>query len=321
MTKLKPLLNEVDIVGRVKEIDLKEGETKKGEENISGTVTISVKEKVDGGIRNHDIKVRVYSNKFKRDGNINGLFTGYKTVMDEYKAIKDVSDKNEADLVHVQGNLELNEFIGKDGAKHSTNRVLAKFFRRIDVDRLKKLKGPKAVVRVEALVSGIIDKVGDDGLPTGDLKLKGMNVDYFGELKDTSEPIVPFEAHVPSRIADVMQNLYDVNDTGKFTLKINNYAQEVDQDELEEVTGFGDTEELRKVKRSFVNNLEVVGGTEPYGEPKALDEEQIKEVKQWRQKALSTLEDGFVPQEKKSENAFGDVPLDAQDFDDDDLDF
>ena len=104
-TSLKPLLNEVDVIGRVKEINLETGETLKGKENIKGNVIISVQEKVGEEVRLHDIRVRVYSNKFKRDGNINGLYTGYETVMNEYKSIAEVGNKEDADLVHVQGSL------------------------------------------------------------------------------------------------------------------------------------------------------------------------------------------------------------------------
>ena len=304
-TSLKPLLNEVDVIGRVKEINLETGETLKGKENIKGNVIISVQEKVGEEVRLHDIRVRVYSNKFKRDGNINGLYTGYETVMNEYKSIAEVGNKEDADLVHVQGSLELNEFVGRDGAKHSSVQVNARFFNRITPEDVKKRKGPKAIAKVEAVVENIKDELDTDGLPSGGKKLSAFNVDYFGQLNENSQPIVPFEAVVPEALADAFSDLYDTNDTGKFTLKINNYAEEAQVEDVEEVSGFGNTEELKKVKRNFVNNLEVIGGTESYTEPKAYDEEQIEEAKQWRKKALDKLESPYVPTETPSNNAFG----------------
>ena len=96
-TTLKALKNTVDVIGRVKEVNLELGIT--------------------------------------RDGNINGLYTGYETVMNEYKSISDVGDKKEADLVHVQGSLELNEYISQDGTKRSSNQVSGKFFNRIKIGR------------------------------------------------------------------------------------------------------------------------------------------------------------------------------------------
>lgn len=304
-TTLKALKNTVDVIGRVKEVNLELGTTRDGKENIKGNVVVLVEENVNGEARSHDIRVRVYSNKFKRDGNINGLYTGYETVMNEYKSIADVGDKKEADLVHVQGSLELNEYISQDGTKRSSNQVNAKFFNRITTEDVKKRRGPKAVATVEAVVEGIKDDLDQDGLPSGSKKLSAFNVDFFGELRENSKPIIPFEAIVPENLADAFDDLYDTGDTGKFSLKINNYAEEATEEDVQEVSGFGSTEGLSEVKRNFVNNLEVIGGTEAYQEPRAYNDEQIEEAKQFRQKAIDSLESGYVPQETKSDNAFG----------------
>ena len=327
-TTLKALKNTVDVIGRVKEVNLELGTTRDGKENIKGNVVVLVEESVNGETRSHDIRVRVYSNKFKRDGNINGLYTGYETVMNEYKSIADVGDKKEADLVHVQGSLELNEYISQDGTKRSSNQVSGKFFNRITTDDVKKRRGPKAVATVEAVVEGVKDELDQDGLPSGNKKLSAFNVDFFGELRENSKPIIPFEAIVPENLADAFDDLYDTGDTGKFTLKINNYAEEAKEEDVEEVSGFGNTEELQQVKRNFVNNLEVIGGTEAYQEPRAYNDEQIEEAKQFRQKAIDSLESGYVPQETKSGNAFGqgattEKPASEEDIDEaiDDLDF
>ena len=327
-TTLKALKNTVDVIGRVKEVNLELGTTRDGKENIKGNVVVLVEESVNGETRSHDIRVRVYSNKFKRDGNINGLYTGYETVMNEYKSIADVGDKKEADLVHVQGSLELNEYISQDGTKRSSNQVSGKFFNRITTDDVKKRRGPKAVATIEAVVEGIKDELDQDGLPSGNKKLSAFNVDFFGELRENSKPVIPFEAIVPENLADAFDDLYDTGDTGKFSLKINNYAEEATEEDVQEVSGFGSTEGLSEVKRNFVNNLEVIGGTEAYQEPRAYNDEQIEEAKQFRQKAIDALESGYVPQETKSDNAFGqgattEKPVSEEDIDEaiDDLDF
>ena len=248
--------------------------------------------------------------------------------MNEYKSIADVGDKKEADLVHVQGSLELNEYISQDGTKRSSNQVSGKFFNRITTDDVKKRRGPKAVATVEAVVEGIKDELDQDGLPSGNKKLSAFNVDFFGELRENSKPVIPFEAIVPENLADAFDDLYDTGDTGKFSLKINNYAEEATEEDVQEVSGFGSTEGLSEVKRNFVNNLEVIGGTEAYQEPRAYNDEQIEEAKQFRQKAIDALESGYVPQETKSDNAFGqgattEKPVSEEDIDEaiDDLDF
>ena len=305
-SNLKALKNTVDVIGRVKEVNLELGTTRDGKENIKGNVVVLVEENVNGELRSHDIRVRVYSNKFKRDGNINGLYTGYETVMNEYKSIADVGDKKEADLVHVQGLLELNEYISQDGTKRSSNQVSGKFFKRITTDEVKRGRGPKAVATVEAVVEGIKDDLDSDGLPSGKKILKGFNVDFFGELRENSKPIIPFEAVVEENLADAFENLYDVGDTGKFSMKIENYAKDASEDDIEEqVSGFGSTEGLQDVKKEFVNQLNVIGGTEPFSNGQEYDEEQILEAKEWRKKALDKLEESYVPTETPSNNAFG----------------
>src|SRR5699024_1658193 len=64
-TTLKALKNTVDVIGRVKEVNLELGTTRDGKENIKGNVVVLVEESVNGETRSHDIRVRVYSNKFK----------------------------------------------------------------------------------------------------------------------------------------------------------------------------------------------------------------------------------------------------------------
>lgn len=333
-TTLKPLLNEATVIGRLKEVNLELGETQNGKENIKGNVIVLVKEKdkKTGEIREHDIRVRVYSNKYKKDGKENGLYKGYEKVLNEYKSIAETGDKDEADLVRVNGSIELNEYIGQDGATHRHNNISGKFFHRITPDKVKKERGPIAKVKVQGVVTGIKDITGEDGLPTGEKRLEFYNVDFYGKLQDNAKPIIPIEAIIPEDIAEKFEELYDVGDTGQFTLKVNNYAEEVDEEELqEEVDGFGDTEDLVDVKTRFVNNLEVVGGSLPFDNGREYDEEQIEEAKQWRKKALDDLEDGYTPTATpKDDNAFGedskedsskDKSDDISDADMDDLDF
>src|SRR5699024_4489304 len=137
---------------------------------------------------------------------------------------------------------------------------------------------------------------------------------------------------VPESLADAFDGLYDVGDTGKFTLKINNYAEEASAEEVEEeVSGFGNTEELKDVKRNFVNNLEVIGGTEAYNNDREYDDERLKEAKEWRQKALDKLEERCLRSSTRSDNAFGEgskkeevkeVKVDDEDLEDlSELDF
>lgn len=298
---LKALKNEVTVIGRLKSINLEEDKDRNDNERIKGDVIVQVKE----ADKEHDIRLDVYSRKYKQDGTMNGLYEGFKKVQDEYKSIEDVEDPKESDLVKVQGELGLREYISQDGKHVKFNNLRAKFFNRVDKDQVKRERGPKAVVNVEVVIDKFKDVLDSDGLPTGEKKVDAFNVDFFGKKPmDRSKPIIPIEALLEEDLADTFENLYNMGDTGKLTLKINNYAEEVEEEEVEEeVSGFGITEELEeKVSKRFVNNLQIIGGTEAYDNGREYDEDMIKEAKQWRQKALDELESGYVPQDK---NAFG----------------
>src|SRR5699024_9414173 len=188
------------------------------------------------------------------------------------------------------------EYISQDGTKRSSNQVSGKFFNRITTDDVKKRRGPKAVATITGVVESIKDDLDSDGLPSGKKILKGFNVDFFGELRENSKPIIPFEAVVEENLADAFENLYDVGDTDKLSMKIENYAKDASEDDIEEqVSGFGSTEGLQNV----------IGGTESFSNGQEYDEEQILEAKEWRKKALDKLEESYVPSDVPSDNAFG----------------
>ena len=112
---------------------------------------------------------------------------------------------------------------------------------------------------------------------------------------------------VDESLADVLEGMYDKGDTGKFTIKVNNYAveEEIEEDIQEGITGFGNTDELENDKNvtRFESNYEITGGTEPYMDDKAYDDEALEELNKWKELAKKNLEEGYVPQDKQT-NAF-----------------
>lgn len=334
-TTLKALKQEVNVIGRIHTINLTEDEDNKGNERIRGYVSVLVKEKIDGEVREHEIRLNVYSRKFTNAGKENGLYKGYKTVLDEYKSIAETGNEKEADLVHVTGSIGFNEYISDSGKHEKSNRISARFFNRITPENAKKLKGPKATAVVEMVVDKFKDELDSEGLPTGNVIVKGYTVDFFGDLRENSKPIIPIEAWVKEGMADKLKELYEEGSTGKLTLKINNYAKEPSEDEVDEIEddmgSFGEAEDISNVTVEFVNNLEIIGGRAPYDNGKAYTEEQQKEAKEWREKAIQSLEGDYVPndkigfdepEEKKEEPKKTELKEDdLPDFDAEELDF
>lgn len=303
---LVALKNEVTVIGRLKEMNLEAKENKKGVECIMGEVVILVEEKLkDGTVRPHDIRARFYSNKFNKKGEISGLYTRYKKLIDNGVPMTAVETKQEASLVSLQGSLGLREYIPENGTIQRFNNVEGKFIEIISKEDVVKRKGPRAVAVVEGYVKSIKEEVDSEGLPTERLELNLHNVDFFGDNPNPDyDVVIPIKAIVPEHLTGAFEGLYDVNETGKFTLKINNYAVEAEEEEIEqEVAGFGQTDELKeRVSVTYENSLEVVGGTEPYNNGREYDEEQIEQAEQFRKIALERLEEGYSP---TSDNAFG----------------
>ena len=325
MAQLTKLKNEVEIFGRVKDINLEETTNRKGVDCIKGSVTVLVRESKE---KVHDIKVDVYSNKFKANGDENGLYKGYLKVKDTYASIKETGSEKEATFVRVTGEIGHREFITEQGKHVKYNNVRARFFNHIEPENIKSevgKKGPRAVAVVETVIQTIKDKLDADGLPSGDLVVNGFTVDFFGnEPNPNFSPVTPlFDMVVKEGIADAFQGMYEEKDTAKLTLKINNYAEDAEEDDEEEVeTGFGEQEDFGSVKKTFVNNVEIIGGAPAMVNGKEYDEEQIALVDKIRKEELASLEDGYVPSTTSEANVgFGTSETTKKEsLSDDDLD-
>ena len=218
--------------------------------------------------------------------------------------------------------------ITEQGKHVKYNNVRAKFFNHIEPENIKQevgKKGPRAVAVVETVIQSIKDKLDTDGLPSGDLVVNGFTVDFFGnEPNPNFSPVTPlFDMVVKEGIADAFQDMYEEKDTAKLTLKINNYAEDAEEDDEEELeTGFGEQEDFGSVKKTFVNNVEIIGGAPAMVNGKEYDDEQIALVDKIRKEELASLEDGYVPSTTSEANVgFGtNETTKKESLSDDDLD-
>lgn len=271
MTELREMINNVEVVGTIKDIDLRLGVSAAGKEYIAGRVDVEVREKDKINV----ITVRVFSLKLKKDGNENGLYKGYKTVMDEY---------NTGDKVRITGSLRLEEYYTQQGSLTSYNSVNALFFNRVDEGQDFK---PKALATIEMVVEGFEQELDKEQLPSGRLEVEGFSVGYNGT-------VIPLRNMVISeQLGETFKSMYYPGTTGKITLKINNYA-EVEEEEQQEdnATGFGSTERVEaNVVTNFVNNLEIIGGDLPYNDGvKEYTPEMIEQAKKNRALVVQELQ-------------------------------
>ena len=103
---LKKQKNEATVIGRLKEVELEEINGREGRVFLKGHATVEVKEKD----KTHNIRVQIFENKYKRDGNVSALYTGAKKLTDEYVSIANAEEGQEATLVKITGELDHREY-------------------------------------------------------------------------------------------------------------------------------------------------------------------------------------------------------------------
>lgn len=272
--ELRQLANNVEIIGTLKSIDLEEQVSKKGNPYVKGHLI--VQSKIDDKI--NASKVEVFIMKSSK------LYKGVKTVMDEYKALDSVNDPNEADRIRVNGEITLNEYTNSQGELVSYNQIKGVFFNRVKPEDQAE---DKAIASLELVVEGFDPIMNESDLPTGDYEVRAFNVAY-------GPTVVPIQNMIiGSDLAEPMMGLYSENSTGRLTVQLNNYAVVSEEEVVEQAPshGFGSSETVEgsSTVKTYVNNIEVIGGDLPFMPDSAFTEEEIETAQKIRNLALQSL--------------------------------
>lgn len=270
--KLPQLSNTVEIVGTLKAMDLKvlEGKVSK-KKYVKGKVTVVSK----SGNRVHEHVIEIFQMEKNKKGEVTKLFKGIQTMMAEYKSIDTHGEA--ADRIKVTGEVDINEYYGKDDELKSFNQIKGVFFNRLDETTD---QPDKAVASVEVVVKSFSIHADQE---TGEILHHNVNAFTIGY----NEKIIPFKrAIVSDQLADAMQSLYTDGSTGRLTFTINNYVEKVEKEVETQATtthGFGaeSTIEETRVFDKYVSNYEITGGDVPFEEgegSKALTAEQIADA-------------------------------------------
>jgi hypothetical protein len=198
------------------------------------------------------------------------LYKGIQTMMNEYKSVDAVGEQD-ADRIKVTGEVELEEYYGKDDTLKSFNKIKGVFFNRLDESTD---QPDKAIASIETVVKSFapVDVEGE----ILHYAVNCFTVGYGEKVVELKKVIVN------NQMADAMQNLYESGSTGRLTFNLNNYVEKIEKEVAEEPVsmshGFGSEEkvEASRVFDKFVNNYEITGGDLPFEEPKALTVEQIQ---------------------------------------------
>lgn len=290
MTTLNELKRELEVVGKVKELQrFREGVSKKsGKRYMAYTLVIQIKNPKTGTV--DDVRVEFFS----MEGS--SPYTSQLKFYNEGKTIADTSEE-EADVVSIKGRLELEEYVNKNGNHVVFNKLQGAFIHRLNKDE-QEYNGakPRAVANVETVITEIKDKLDDDDLPTGDKLLNGFTVGYKEDI------IVIEDAIVPKQLAEDFSKFYKEGQTAMLTYQfINRVIKEEKAEEVDDapVAAFGAVADIDSGKSftSFDKRTLVVGGLPPYDDYLALTDEEIKQ-------ALSIRK----AKEKEVANSHYDVP-------------
>ena len=270
---LRILSNTVEVIGTLKSknLEIKTAKTS-GKKYMSGQITVLSKS--DNKVNEHRVNVFMMESS--------KLFKGIETVKNEYKSIEEVGEE-EADRIRVTGELDFNQYYNREGKLVEFNEIKGVFFNRVDnLDESE----DRAIATIDTVVEGFIDKMDQDGLPTGEKEIKGFSVGWGNNVIQLKDTIVKKE------LAEAMQNLYQPGSTGQLTFKLNNYVEVEEQEEEVSVShGFGSQEVVGNlVAKNFVNNIEVIGGQVPYLGSIEYTQEEIEQAHKVNKLNLQTLQ-------------------------------
>ena len=272
--ELKEALNEVNIVGFVKEKNLEIKKDDKGVTYITGTIDIQTD-------KNSSHKVSVYSKEFKSNGEPNKVYTGLIPVMNEYvskaQLLKEHPDMTpieaeaQATKVRVSGKISRMEYY-RNGELISYPQITANFFSRVDEDKYQ----PKAEFDIVMYYDKIVPEIKGDE-ETGRVKVSG----YIAQFNGT---VIPVEFVADEDTAEYILNNFETKRTGEIWGDLISTAIT----KVEKKNGFG--KDMTKSRTTYVNEMLITGGDDQLDEddPKAFKVSDIKN-------ACTTRETEYLP--------------------------
>lgn len=274
MVELREGSNNVEIIGTVKKVKLEEKVSKNGKGLITGEVIVEVKEPSLNRVNN--IKVKLFQMKHKKDGSINGIFKGYKTVQEEW---------NPGDRCRINGSIDLNRYFNGQGQLVEFNEVKGLFCNRLEGEDAN--RPDKAIATVDMIVRGITSELDADGIPTENLEVDAMSIAYGPKVVMLKNLIIGKD------LGPQFQQMYTPGTTGKITFKINNYAEVTKEAAVpqENQLGFGVADRVEdNVVTDYHSSFEIIGGDLPYNDGvNEYTQEQIAEAERLDQLAIQTL--------------------------------
>ena len=244
---LKQAFNQIHIVGRLNEIDLKEKDSQKDNRHfISGKVNFLVEQNVGGQMETEVIPVSVFAFEKTNAGKPNPAYKNAHDLMTTGTSVAATGDATKADVYELSGGrISENNFLAQDGTMTSYPVINGSFFTK---------RKPNE-----------IDEEKND-TPTGRLIIDGLVIQYNG-LPDKVRYIVENK----EAISYITQN-WNHEDTVKVIGKIR-YCAETQEIQSSDDVGFGEAPVRTRIKT--IKEFIVTSGTPAYDEDRKYDCEEV----------------------------------------------
>lgn len=269
--------NRVKIEGTLSEINLEyKNYNKNGTdvEAIVGEVKIRV-DLADGKVL--EVPVRMFSNKFTKDGKPSGAYSAIQKVKEEFTSIANCPDGGTPDCVRINSaQIDMQEYINDSGNVITYPSISGSFLSKISPNECR----PQASFDVEAVVANIEDEIDRNGEETGRKKITTAIPGYKGKTI-----VVPFIAEHEA-VKSAVESLWEVNSTVAITGDLN-FSSTTEKTYVE--MAFGAPKEETRTKS--VSEFIITGGSEPFDEEASYDISDVQKGLAERKARLEALKE------------------------------
>lgn len=282
-TNLKEAMRDTYTAGLLAEKKLEIQKDDKGNDKaITGTITIQTSPV-------NFTTYRVYTNKYKKDGNENKAYKGLVTIMNEYKSVAEVG-KEEADWITTKGKVQPNSYKGEQGIVELM-QFSSSFFSRVAKEKIEDniVSNFSVEVYIKAIRPEVVTSGEDAGEPTGRAIVDGYLPLYEGGIE-------PIQLIAPEEdgIAEAVMDTFNAGETVMFDGEIQNTRVET----VKEIPmAIGKPKIERKI--DFKNELIITGASESYEEERAYSAEVIQAALAVREEKLNEEKSGSTSTVKK----------------------
>lgn len=310
--KREDLKNEVRIIGELVNKEVRRNNEGTENETLSLELTVRTSE-----VEEHIVSFFAFKYGKNADGKrvkdsskISKLFTGYETVINEYKFIADDNGDKTGELVDIKGSLTKNRYVDKSEQLKEFDKIKGTFCSRVkDVTKYK----PCAVWNAHMFMTKIDEEARDK---TGEYtKVTGMVVDYAEE---------EFEFRIYNeKTRKQFSKMFSEKEATRFEGNIVNRPDEAVEVEEEEDCGFGEKMEVSASGSGTIRRryLEIITGDGKImdidDEEHPLSEDNIKKYKKNIAKRKSDVIAKYEEKQKQDNSTKNSVdPNKGDDMDD-----